>query len=321
MRSIRFSDQVLSNEDVSLLDHAATRRQNFALHHHQTSYDGGEYANGARPPSRRSLDRGQYRSRYSKAPSVAASDTSSAAGFGRQSSLDGGYSRRGQFRRQPTALSRTYGSESGYGNNALYPRSTQDYLDELDYRGTLAGRVLEAAAPSLIAGSSSPYSARSAGESSDFSQATTALAAPAPILKNGTLTRSHSRASSVRNGATTYNNGNLANGYKNYGARSVNGAGSSSVDSVGFVREAVPAAPNSMPPVPPMPRSRSQPVIASNARQPTCGDCAVLYAKMTGRAEPGQPFPIGVLMCIFLVFSAVIVSSIMIYLRGGGIFL
>ncbi len=261
MSRIRFSDQVLSNEDVSLtaagggpqnggaVNAAANgRRHTYAMRGRggsiQLSDLGGPASNMAvgRSPSRRSLDRPPAFHRAP--PSIAASDTSSAAGFRPssrlhhsssveyQSGMGGGG---GPLR----PLCRSYAVDAGdYGNgnggvNALFPRSTQDYLDELEYRGSLGGSAVDGSGggppppgvpPSVT--TSSPYSPRS-GDSSAYNPGTTPQAMP-PILKNGTLPRS--RAGSAY--STGGNGGPLIGGTleRGHSRLSVNNAGYANTD-------------------------------------------------------------------------------------------
>ncbi len=360
MRSIRFSDQVLAAND---------------------SYEDEDDGNGGL--QMRSLGRRRAAYHYSKAPSIAASDTSSAAGFGRAN-----------LRRpfNTAALARNYSVDHPDGaglNNALYPRSTQEFLDEYEYRG------LENAS-SVTTGS--PYSPRSADSSSyNYSNGggSAAVAPPiraAPILKNSgsTLPRPHSRASfaygsnNYVNGNNNNNNGGLTRGRVhsmefasrepqmmrppsslratssvingNLGDQQLrpplqaNGSVVSSCDSSVMSRtynrqvmnnngryfsDASVTGQSSMgmrTPTPariidnpmdevskPPKRTTSAQVIASRPSRPCCELSCLQRIRGGSVDENGQPqtTPIGVLFTIFLVFSFVVVSGVMLYLRGG----
>lgn len=100
---------------------------------------------------------------------------------GRASALARSYAIDNEYDLMPASM-----SFSGSGA-ALLPRSSQDYSDELDYRGSVHGSSVTA---------SSPYSPRSADSSSYHGSNRPSSTVPLePILKNGTLPRSHSRAS------------------------------------------------------------------------------------------------------------------------------
>ncbi len=383
MSRIRFSDQVLSSEDVSAGNGVASRR---------LSYTGGLRSGGpdgimGRSPSRRSLDNRGIT--YHKAPpSVAASDTSSAAGFRpssrgmmlhHSSSMD--YPGMGPpplHRRG--GLARSYAVDAGDfggGVSALFPRSTQDYLDELEYRGSVGGNI-----PPESVTTSSPYSARSGDDSGSAPPYNPAAFAATPILKNGTLPRAHSRAGGSggspyggganleRGGgggsrlsmnaayastdfgggrppsraatAVPLGNGSVAGSLSSYGGSARNGGNVNGRPNGGGVLKRVPSRPqhphrgggrpgsgritsNPMDEVgdvggrvdflPPPQRSTSTPVIATPHRP--CCECNIL-AKMTGRdSGDGGQYPIAFLFSIFLLFSVLVVSGIMLYLRGG----
>ena len=425
MRSIRFSDQVLSNEDVSLTAASAppagngSRRQSYASSNSNGGYGGsiqlsdlgGPTSNAHRPPSRRSLggDVGHTRSYHPKPPpSIAASDTSSAAGFrpsSRMQSNGGDYG--SNPHRRMGSLSRSYAIDRDGGEyngvNALYPRSTQDYMDELEYRGSVGGNDLASVT------TSSPYSPRSA-DSSNYNNghAPSSAVTTTPILKNGTLPRSHSRTGSAYGGGGTLTRGHSGgsrqsvNNYGEYANTDFGGGGpdvrppsrlgpqanGSVISSAGSAASTVarynrqqqhpvngsavrpntnslkrrsanltanplaaadsdelmmqfeeeenerlmsassssrtPAVTTTVPTprladFPTLPkRSNSTPVIATPHRP--CCECN-LFSKMTGRSPggegPNQPFPISFLFTVFLIFSLIVVSGIMLYLRGG----
>ncbi len=244
MSRIRFSDQVLSSEDVSssaAMTNTSSRRQSFATsssngnnnmlgtigrgHSIQLSDLGGPASSSTvgRSPSRRSLDnRGVGGVMYRRGPaSIAASDTSSAAGF-RPSS---------RMMHHSTSVDYTpnHGFASGhrrmgslYRSNAIdddvspgNPRYSgqQEYVDEVDYRnGGGGGNGVPPSingVPTLDVASvtaSSPYSPRS-GDSSGYNPNATTV----PILKNGTLPRS--RQNSTAYGTMERNrNGRLSVG-------------------------------------------------------------------------------------------------------------
>jgi hypothetical protein len=69
----------------------------------------------------------------------------------------------------------------------------------------------------------------------------------------------------------------------------------------------------------PIPRSASSNVIKAQAHRPLCADLDCLGGDRQGTTsgEDTQTAPIGVLFSIFLMVSLVVVSGIMVYLRGG----
>ena len=374
MRSIRFSDQVLADsyEDDEQEDDNNLQMRNLR-------------------PKRASA--------FKAPPSIAASDTSSAAGFSRT---------RRPFHATTAAIARTYAdpqqqpppppNNPGF-NNALYPRSTQEFLDEYEYRGFDQ-------ASSVTTGS--PYSPRS-GDSSSYNYSNgTAVKNAVSILKNSgaTLPRPHSRASLAyanTNGNALnrgrvhsmdfsnrplmmeqqqlhYNNrppSSLRGGYGNNGGTNwtsqnmnerngsvVSSCSSSAVSSrframnnnvnnnlngggryfsdVANTRiipnpmdnnnpaDRPPPPTTTTTPQPPQPaplmpkRATSTQIIATRTVKPLCGDCACIQRVRGGELdESGQPqsTPIGVLFTIFLVFSFVVVSGVMLYLRGGLFFI
>lgn len=242
-------------------------------------------------------------------------------------------------------------------NNALYPRSTQDIMDDMEYHG------FDNNSSSVT---TSPYSPRSAEDSSSnynasVSGATVRSAPSQPILKNGggTLPRSHSRAStsygtldrtkpnhsrynsmdftrppsSARSVPMNNNNVNNPTTNLSVGNGSVVSSCSSSVMSSRFrngryFTDATNANNNangenrviSNPsedmdfPLPPK-RAASMQIIATPHRP--CCDWNGCMTKYFGGGDSGQPTPICVLFAIFLLFSLLVVSGVLIYLRGG----
>ena len=386
MRSIRFSDQVESASDGrrSVASNSAPNSAPaFRRNSHHGSYNSLPMHELPRPSSVAAMRRNIY---SGKAPSIAASDTSSAAGFG---------PRTREIR--TAALARSFAMDDGdWGppppmgpGPPIFPRPMQDYLDELEYRGG-PPPFLDAASVTT----SSPYSPRSADSSnytSGMTRASSATPLPRePILKNGTLPRSHSRTSASytgtlerpgygknhynsmefngshrsnsKTGINTYANGSvmsspagsaLSNRYKTgngtlnnnirngNGYRHTSGPGAE-YNSLSRPKRPAMARQTSVGGVitnpmngdalkggmngghggggggdyPAMPKRTTSMQIIATPHRP-CFECNC-WDKMTGVSEGGRGHtPICVLFTVFLVFSMLVVSGVMLYLRGG----
>ena len=363
MRSIRFSDQVYSN-GTNEPSRFRDRRNSYAeggITSRRNGNHGYEFLPMRELPSSRSFHtsvtrRNSDRSYYSgPPPSIAASDTSSAAGF---------------IPHRNAAINRYGGLTRGYavdktdianGTPALYQRSSsQSYMDDMDYRTGLG--VTGGIADAGSAATSSPFSQRSVDSSSNYNQSSTsggtirpASATPQqqpiardPILKNGTLPRSMSRTSHYSRSISVGHNGSGAikgNGEGPVDMRSRNsyGNGSISLNSKPTIAARRQAGPNTTknselnrdvirnPMIrrdeagfPLLPRPASSVQIIATPHKP-CFDCACWRENCGGGAGAananGKSTPICVLFAIFLVFSLAVVSGVMIYLRGGKIIL
>ncbi len=333
MRSIRFSDQVASSEDVSLL------QQHHANHGLRRT---ASYAMPMRDfPSRRFEQRAASAASH-HVPSYAASDTSSAAGFGTAS------------RYNSSRLHRAYAIDDTFSLRGLQREEL-----EVDYGG---GRGFEAASVTTSsAGGYSPTNASSSVYNNSNNNVT-------PILKNGTLPTSRASASSRAGSAyggtlerqrgvnggmgqrsaaanraiyassgggasfdstRLYNGGGRSSQYSK--RRSAGGvlAAAGAITGQPSVDSSVPDDRSSFPTLPR--RTNSVPVIATPHR-PLC-DCSgcvdILCSggvggfRLRGSAaggtarNGGQHAPICLLFSVFLIFSLLVVSGIMIYLRGG----